>query len=233
MKTNAKHFIVLSLGQLTKSNVKPSISAFAKLLSGNDWIMSPILYPFAFCYVSAVYGFDCIIKGNIERYKTGHLTTDGFRKYLKSFIWTGGDSQIDGAWNKLCQIDGQSIKNIKTLCDFVGKEPQTRVIIVSATNELNARYCHETISKKIEKFNALVENRKIICVFSFEKKTTSLQKLAELGIKEATVELEVENKPVNYDVTSFHKNITFKGNKNIPFNPGTNTMVDALNKLIE
>lgn len=153
----ARNFIILSLGQLTKSDWKKSIHAFTALSVSQSKMPHFIAYPFHFLRTLAVYGWDMTFGNHyINKYKLGQQSTDGFVSFLRS-RFGGTDEQLKAAWDAMCEIDDRSLEDIKTAIslgdDFLEIDSKTydvELVVVSATNLLHFEFIQTKVNEKLQ-----------------------------------------------------------------------------------
>lgn len=176
------NFLILSLGQLTKSEIWPTVHELAEL-SARESGFPVLTYPFHFAGTALTYGYDMLIGGNIEKYLKGDTTDKDLITFLKQQLDLGTnvkDKDVQSAWNNMCKMDANDKANLDALMLFLIKH-DVIAIIVSKTNEVQYNFIVEQM-KQNEKYLSCLQNGKIEFSLSYEKKTLSLQELAEKAL---------------------------------------------------
>lgn len=235
----ARNFIILSLGQLTKSDPMKSVYAFTALSVEQSKLPHFIAYPLYFLRTLAIYGWDIYFGKNIENYKLGNKTTNDFLGFLRS-KFGGTNEQLKAAWNAMCVIDEQSKADIEHLLNlqangiatqFQGMDADGKTynikhhiapVIIGATNQLHADYFTDFCSIALKK-----STNDIIFKFSYfsQCKTLDLTALANLALNAEKVDGD--------KVISLHSKVNIQGAIMSEFNPQKERLADKVQELVK
>ncbi len=171
-----KTYVVVSLGQLVGANIWGSIGEFANILSDKWGMAKRLAHPFCYVATCCFYAYDHFYKGNIAKFKLGHIKEDAFFKYLSGFFG-GNTTKLKKAWNKVC--DGKdSIKNVESLETALKNNTDLHVIVVGHTNKTNVD-CVERYH-----FEGFGYKDRIQYQYSYIAHNADLNHLASLGFTE-------------------------------------------------
>jgi hypothetical protein len=186
----ARNFIILSLGQLTKSDPMKSVHAFTALSVSKCSFPHFIAYPFHFIRTLAIYGWDMSFgKHYINAYKLGNQSTDGFLSFLES-KFGGTNEQLKAAWNAMCVVDENSLKDIETVLTLSSEDLEVKregsetvfynvmPVVVSATNPIHFEFIKEQVKEKLQVDGTRVDNFFASITKSYDKGLNNLNQTA-------------------------------------------------------
>lgn len=184
-----KDVYFISLGELVKSDITKSITAFSNLLAKESY--------FPYFTEARVYGalyMDKIYYKTIDSYKLGEIDTNEFKVRISEQLGIKNNLEIETAWNAMCELTEQSKQTIFDFFEHQATE-HFKLCIISSTNPLQYNYAIEQINKELTGDNLLsiIGNARVVIKTSFEENTLSLPELAKTAIAEN-----------NWDSNSYH-----------------------------